>query len=37
MRNIKAEIKALTWRRNLVIPKEVVVNKLDEVVRGWTD
>jgi RNA-directed DNA polymerase len=33
---IKAEIKALTWRKNLSLPKEVVIGKLNELVRGWT-
>ena len=32
---IKAEIKALTCRRTLHLPKEVVIKKLNEVVRGW--
>lgn len=35
--HIKAEIKSLTCRKNLALPKEVVVNKLNEVVRGWTN
>jgi RNA-directed DNA polymerase len=35
--HIKAEIKTLTCRKNLTLPKEVVVNKLNEVVRGWTN
>jgi len=35
--HIKAEIKNLTCRKNLVLPKEVIVNKLNEVVRGWTN
>ncbi len=34
--HIKAEIRALTCRKNLGRPKEVVVEKLNEVVRGWT-
>ncbi len=33
---IKAEIKALTCRKTLHLPKEVVIKKLNEVVRGWT-
>jgi group II intron reverse transcriptase/maturase len=37
LRHIKMEIKNLTCRRNLVLPKEVVVNKLNEVVRGWVN
>ena len=36
-KRIKAEIKNLTCRKNLALPKEVVVNKLNEVVRGWTN
>jgi len=32
---IKAEIKALTCRQVLCLPTEVVVGKLNEVVRGW--
>lgn len=37
MTHIKAEIKRLTCRKNLALPKEVVVSKLNEVVRGWTN
>jgi group II intron reverse transcriptase/maturase len=36
IRHIKAEIKNLTCRKNLALPKEVVIAKLNEVVRGWT-
>ena len=32
---IKAEIKALTCRKTLHLPKEVVIKKLNEIVRGW--
>jgi group II intron reverse transcriptase/maturase len=32
---IKAQIKVLTCRKTLHLPKEVVVKKLNEVVRGW--
>jgi group II intron reverse transcriptase/maturase len=35
MAEIKAEIKALTCRKTLHLPKEVVIKKLNEVVRGW--
>lgn len=35
MQGIKAEIKRLTCRRNLGLPQEVVIRKLNEVVRGW--
>ncbi len=37
MMHVKAEIKRLTCRKNLALPKEVVVSKLNEVVRGWTN
>ncbi len=36
-RSIKEEIKHLTCRKNLALPKEVVVSKLNEVVRGWVN
>jgi len=32
---IKAEIKALTCRQVLCLPTDVVIGKLNEVVRGW--
>jgi group II intron reverse transcriptase/maturase len=35
MAQIQAEIKALTCRRTLGLPKEVVIQKLNEAVRGW--
>jgi hypothetical protein len=35
MAQIQVEIKALTCRRTLGLPKEVVIQKLNEVVRGW--
>jgi group II intron reverse transcriptase/maturase len=35
MAKIKREIKALTCRRNLALPTEVVVEELNKVVRGW--
>jgi RNA-directed DNA polymerase len=34
-KRIKGEIKSLTSRRNLALPKEVVIKKLNEAVRGW--
>lgn len=37
IRHIKKEIKNLTCRKKLALPKEVVVNKLNEVVRGWVN
>ncbi|KHE93562.1 MAG: group II intron reverse transcriptase/maturase [Candidatus Scalindua rubra] len=36
IKHIRAEIKGLTMRRNLSLPKDVVLYKLNEVVRGWT-
>ena len=35
MAKVKREIKALTCRRNLALPTEVVIEKLNELVRGW--
>jgi RNA-directed DNA polymerase len=35
LKQIKAEIKSLTCRQTLALPKEVVIQKLNEVVRGW--
>jgi len=35
MKHIKLKIKALTCRKNHRIPKEVMIKKLNEVVRGW--
>ncbi len=35
MAKIKGKIKALTCRRNLAVPTEVVIEKLNEMVRGW--
>jgi len=35
MAEIKAEIKALTCRQTLRLPKEVVIRRLNELVRGW--
>jgi RNA-directed DNA polymerase len=35
MAEIKAEIKALTCRKNLRLPNEVIIRKLNEQVRGW--
>jgi RNA-directed DNA polymerase len=37
LKHIRIEIKNLTCRKNLALPKEVVVNKLNEVVRGWVN
>ena len=33
--HIKAECKNLTSRRNLALPTEVVIQRLNEAVRGW--
>ena len=35
MVQIQAEIKALTCRRTLGLPKEVIIQRLNEVTRGW--
>ena len=35
MAQIQAEIKALTCRRTLRLPDEVVIQKLNEVAKGW--
>jgi hypothetical protein len=32
---VRAECKSLTSRRNLVLPVEVVIQRLNEAVRGW--
>ncbi len=37
VKRIKAEIKGLTCRKNLALPKEEVVFKLNAIVRGWTN
>lgn len=37
MRHIKAEIKKLTCRQNSALPKEIVVSKVNEIVRGWVN
>lgn len=36
MKNIRAEIKALTCNKYYTVPEAVVIQKLNEVVRGWT-
>jgi len=35
MAKVKTEIRALTCRRNLALPTEVVIEKLNELIRGW--
>lgn len=37
VRRIKTEIKTLTRRRNFALSQEVVVNKVNEAVRGWVN
>ena len=37
LKHIKMEIKNMTCRKNLALPKDVVVNKLNEAVRGWVN
>jgi group II intron reverse transcriptase/maturase len=37
IRRIKKEIKDLTCRTNLALPKEVVIVKLNETIRGWAN
>lgn len=36
-KNIRMKIKGLTARKSFAIPQEVVLNKLNEAVRGWTE
>jgi RNA-directed DNA polymerase len=35
LKRIRAEIKKLTCRRTLALPQEVIIQKLNEEVRGW--
>jgi RNA-directed DNA polymerase len=35
MARVKAEVKALTRRETLWLPTQVVIRKLNELVRGW--
>jgi group II intron reverse transcriptase/maturase len=35
MKHIRAEIKGLTCKRNYTLPTEVVIEKLNQTVRGW--
>lgn len=35
LKHIKSEMKSLTDRTTLALPTEVVIGKLNEVVRGW--
>jgi RNA-directed DNA polymerase len=37
LKHIRAEIRELTGRRNMALPSEVVIDKVNEVVRGWTE
>jgi group II intron reverse transcriptase/maturase len=35
--HIKKEIKETTCRQNLALPKEVIITRLNEAVRGWAN
>lgn len=35
LKSIRAEIKGMTKRSNLHLPKELIIQRLNEVVRGW--
>jgi group II intron reverse transcriptase/maturase len=35
LKSIRAEIKGITKRSNLHLPKELIIQRLNEVVRGW--
>ena len=35
MKRIRAEIRQLTGKRNHTLPEEMVIDRLNEVVRGW--
>jgi RNA-directed DNA polymerase len=35
LKNIRAEIKEMTKRSTLHLPKELIIHRLNEVVRGW--
>ena len=35
MAQIQAKIKSLTCRRTLALPKVIIIQKLNEAVRGW--
>jgi RNA-directed DNA polymerase len=37
MKRIRAEIRELTGKRNHTLPEEVVIDRLNEVVRGWVN
>lgn len=37
MTHIKKEIKDVTCRKNLALPKEVIITKLNETIRGWAN
>ena len=37
MKHIRAEIKGLTCNRNHALPEGVVIRKVNEIVRGWTN
>lgn len=37
MKRIRAEIRQLTGKRNHTLPEEIVIESLNEVVRGWVN
>jgi group II intron reverse transcriptase/maturase len=37
MKRIRAEIRQLTCKRNHTLPEEIVIERLNEVVRGWVN
>jgi group II intron reverse transcriptase/maturase len=37
MKRIRAEIRQLTGKRNHTLPEEIVIDRLNEVVRGWVN
>ena len=37
MKRIRAEIRQLTGKRNHTLPEEMVIDRLNEVVRGWVN
>ena len=37
MKRIRAEIRQLTCKRNHTLPEEIVIESLNEIVRGWVN
>ena len=37
MKRIRAEIRQLTCKRNHTLPEEIVIEGLNEIVRGWVN